>query len=146
MKVEKAFPNSCTGIYAKESIFTAAAKGCHNGRTETVDQSLYHQDTEIHDRLLHTGQCGERDYLLQTATVKAHILPAQLQFRPFLACVEHYPPQQPLLCYDGGRGSPSIPQPSCRIKNRSRMTFSTTETARNQRGVTESPTARNSAA
>ena len=26
MKVENAFPNSCTGIYAKESIFTAAAK------------------------------------------------------------------------------------------------------------------------
>ena len=26
MKVEKAFPNSCTGMYAKESILTAAAK------------------------------------------------------------------------------------------------------------------------
>ena len=38
--------------------------------------------------------------------------------------------------------APSMPQSSCRMKNRSRTIFSATESARNQRGVTESPTAR----
>ena len=33
-------------------------EGRHNGRAETVDQPLYHQNAEIHDRLLHAGGGG----------------------------------------------------------------------------------------
>ena len=63
---------------------------------------MYHQDTEIHDRLLYTGQCGERDYLFQTATVEVHVFAMQPQLRTFLAGIEQYSRRSRSLRYDCG--------------------------------------------
>ena len=39
-------------------------EGGHNGGAEAVDQPLYHEDAEVHDRLLHAGHGGQPDDLL----------------------------------------------------------------------------------
>ncbi len=40
-----------------------SGKGCHDSGAETVDQSLDHQDAEVHNRLLQTGEKGIAAYL-----------------------------------------------------------------------------------
>ena len=43
-----------------ESVdFHCGGKGSHHDRTEAVDKSLHHQNSEVHNRLLYAGQGGE---------------------------------------------------------------------------------------
>ena len=51
--------------------FHGCCKGGHDGRPEAVDQSLDHQDAEVHDRLLDTGHGGETEDALQDAAAEA---------------------------------------------------------------------------
>ena len=58
-----------------------SGKGCHNNRAEAVDESLYHKDTEIHDRLLNTGQSGEGYDLTDAFAAQAADLPYRANLR-----------------------------------------------------------------
>ena len=61
--------------------FHSGGKGGHHNGAEAVDQSLYHKDTEVHDRLLHAGQRGEGDDLLNTSAPQTAELPDRAHLR-----------------------------------------------------------------
>ena len=54
--------------------FYCCRKGGHDYSAKTVDQSLYHENAQIHYRLLYTGQCGERSDLFQAVTVEMQVV------------------------------------------------------------------------
>lgn len=55
-KVEKAVAEVLHRHVGEGVDLDCGSKGCHDDSAEAVDQSLDHQDTEVHNRLLQAGQ------------------------------------------------------------------------------------------
>lgn len=73
IKVERHF-RIPVPAYRQTSLFYCCRKGGHDYSAKTIDQSLYHQNAQIHHRLLYTGQCGERSDLFQAVTVEMQVV------------------------------------------------------------------------
>ena len=58
----------------------SGSKGRHDNGAEAVDKSLHHKDTEIHDRLLNTGQRGKGNDFADAASPQA----AEIAYRTHL--------------------------------------------------------------
>ena len=61
--------------------FYRGGKCGHDGRPEAVHQALYHQNTEIHDRLLHAGQQRKMRDLRHESPIKTHVAAGNTQAR-----------------------------------------------------------------
>ena len=70
-----------SGQIGKRVDFHSCRKRCHNDRTKAVDQALHHQDTEVHDGLLDTGQQGKACDFFRDPCVPPHMPPADTQLR-----------------------------------------------------------------
>ena len=78
-------------------------EGGHDHRAEAVDKPLYHEDAEVHHRLLETGEKGEAGDLMENGAVPAHMSPARHQIPEAEPCVGGKAGSCGVLGQDGGK-------------------------------------------
>mgnify|MGYP000043152610 CR=1 FL=1 len=101
----KGVPKFLHGHIGEGVDFYRGGKCGHDGRPEAVHQALYHQNTEIHDRLLHAGQQRKMRDFRHESPIKTHVTAGNTQARHTRQCVQPQPDTGYPLCKHSRRCS-----------------------------------------